>query len=158
MTLRPFSRGTATPPSPLDARTCYPCPPMPSQAGDVAWPAQHWPPSQGGCMIVGRLPATSTASTIKGAVESRSWELRTLWPGWRRRGGSEVRSQVCSAQAGGQPVEWLDRAAADAYLEVEVVAGRRAGGADAADHAAAADPLAVRDEDARLVGIAGGQA
>ena len=42
----------------------------------------------------------------------------------------------------GQPVQRVDRRAVEAHLEVQVVAGRGAGGADPADHLAAAHLLA----------------
>src|SRR2546430_15791955 len=63
----------------------------------------------------------------------------------------------CSAQAGIEPVQRLYRASVDPYLEVQVVAGRRAGGTDPADQVPLVHRLPEVHQDRRLVPVAGGQ-
>src|SRR5207253_8337691 len=62
-----------------------------------------------------------------------------------------------SAQAGWQPADRVHRGAVQAYLEMEVRAGRGAGAAHPADQLAAAHLLPDADQDPRLVPVTGGQ-
>src|SRR3954468_12279301 len=54
-----------------------------------------------------------------------------------------------------QILQGIPRYAVEARLEVQVIAGGRAGGADPADHLAPAHVLADADQDRRLMPIAG---
>src|SRR6266702_7207229 len=85
-----------------------------------------------------------------------SWAGTWAGPAWRRFQRGPMVSDG-SAQAGVEPVQRLYRRSVDPYLEVQVVAGGRAGGTDPADQVALAYLLPGVHQDDRLVAVARGQ-